>query len=216
MSAQLAFEVNDQIITRIDNFQPVSKSQNYLRASFIFNGDWGNKEKIALFQSGNKSYAVSLDKNNECDVPWEALSISGNVYVSVFSGNRITSTRVPVRVLPSGYTEVISATQDPTIDVYQSIIQRLNDMDNKASKLLLDASTTFSLEFTSPCQLVILSISKDQALNGIAFILVDDDGNVTSNKINADSLNIYSDTAFAVQIENTSMDELVYLIRIDF
>lgn len=126
---QLTFNVQNQIITRTDNFQPVAKSQNYLRASFTFSDDWGNDDKIAIFHVGNDNYEMILDSENECLVPWEALVVARNIYVSVYSGDRITASEALVKILPTGYTERVSATQDPSIDVYSSLLFRMNAID---------------------------------------------------------------------------------------
>lgn len=126
---QLTFSVQNQIITRTDNFQPVAKSQNYLRASFTFSEDWGNDDKIAIFHVGNDNYEMLLDSENECLVPWEALVVARNIYVSVYSGDRITASEALVKILPTGYTERVSATQDPSIDVYSSLLSRMNAID---------------------------------------------------------------------------------------
>lgn len=126
---QLTFSVQNQIITRTDDFKPVAKSQNYLRASFTFSDDWGDDDKIAIFHVGNDNYEMILDSENECLVPWEALVVARNMYVSVYSGDRITASEALVKILPTGYTERISATEDPSIDVYSSLLSRMNSID---------------------------------------------------------------------------------------
>lgn len=126
---QLTFSVQNQIITRTDDFKPVAKSQNYLRASFTFSDDWGNDDKIAIFHVGNDNYEMILDSENECLVPWEALVVARNMYVSVYSGDRITASEALVKILPTGYTERVSATEDPSIDVYSSLLSRMNAID---------------------------------------------------------------------------------------
>lgn len=126
---QLTFSVQNQIITRTDDFKPVAKSQNYLRASFTFSDDWGNDDKIAIFHVGNDNYEMILDSKNECLVPWEALVVARNMYVSVYSGDRITASEALVKILPTGYTERVSATEDPSIDVYSSLLSRMNSID---------------------------------------------------------------------------------------
>ena len=79
---------------------------------------------------GGKSYKMPLDENNECAVPWEVLVNPGTVLVSVYSGNRITATSARVQVIQSGYTDKITATQNPTIDVYASLMNRINEIAN--------------------------------------------------------------------------------------
>lgn len=126
---QLTFSVQNQIITRTDDFKPVAKSQNYLGASFTFSDDWGDDDKIAIFHVGNDNYEMILDSKNECLVPWEALVVARNMYVSVYSGDRITASEALVKILPTGYTERVSATEDPSIDVYSSLLSRMNSID---------------------------------------------------------------------------------------
>jgi hypothetical protein len=126
---QLTFSVQNQIITRTDDFKPVAKSQNYLGASFTFSDDWGDDDKIAIFHVGNDNYEMILDSKNECLVPWEALVVARNMYVSVYSGDRITASEALVKILPTGYTERVSATEDPSIDVYSSLLSRMNAID---------------------------------------------------------------------------------------
>lgn len=132
---QLTFSVQNQIITRTDDFKPVAKSQNYLRASFTFSEDWGDDDKIAIFHVGNDNYEMILDSENECLVPWEALVVARNMYVSVYSGDRITASEALVKILPTGYTERVSATQDPSIDVYSSLLSRMNTIDKNIGDL---------------------------------------------------------------------------------
>ena len=132
---QLTFSVQNQIITRTDDFKPVAKSQNYLRASFTFSDDWGDDDKIAIFHVGNDNYEMILDSENECLVPWEALVVARNIYVSVYSGDRITASEALVKILPTGYTERVSATQDPSIDVYSSLLSRMNAIDEDIGDL---------------------------------------------------------------------------------
>lgn len=129
ISAQLTFEIDNQTITRTDSFKVVAKSQNYLYASFTFSAEWEDITKIAVFKSSCDSYEIYLDENDECVVPWESLMHAGNMYVSVFGGDRITTNKARVPVYATGYTENVSTTQDPTVDVYTSLISRMDNID---------------------------------------------------------------------------------------
>ena len=82
-----------------------------------------------------------LDENNECLVPWEALTLSGNMFVSVYSGDRITASKARVRILPTGYTDSVDTTQDPTVDVYQSLITRMDTIDEHVETSVENALT---------------------------------------------------------------------------
>ena len=141
ISAQLTFEIDNQTITRTDSFKVVAKSQNYLYASFTFSAEWEDITKIAVFKSSCDSYEIYLDENDECVVPWESLMHAGNMYVSVFGGDRITTNKARVPVYATGYTENVSTTQDPTIDVYTSLINRMDNIDDH-----IDDSVAAALE----------------------------------------------------------------------
>ena len=142
MSAQLNFEIENQIITRTDSFQPVAKSQNYLRASFTFSDDWDGITDIkAIFRSGGNAYEVLLDEHGECIVPWEALTTSGTVRVSVYGGDRITANMARVTVLQSGYTGHATPTSDPTKDTYEALLERMDEIDEDIVNAVSDALT---------------------------------------------------------------------------
>ena len=105
----------------------MAKSVNYLYAGFTFSSDWPEETaRIAIFKMGGKAYKVLLDENNECIVPWEVLVNPGNMLVSVCSGNRITATDAKVQILQSGFTDKEITTQDPSIDVYTSLMDRMD------------------------------------------------------------------------------------------
>ena len=125
MAAQLKFQIDNQIITRLDKFEVVAMSRNYLRAVFWFPAEWGEGDKIAIFHSGSRTYKMILDDKNECWVPWEALKGSGMLYVSAYSGDLITTNMAEVSVAITGYTEKASPTQNPTADIYAVVMERL-------------------------------------------------------------------------------------------
>lgn len=107
MIAQLNFEVSNQIIKRVDKFEPVEKSMNYLLASFVFKTDeWNDiSSKTAIFTTDeDKSYKAIIN-DGLCTVPHEALQNQGYINVSVYGGNRITTNSVSVYIEASGYVE---------------------------------------------------------------------------------------------------------------
>lgn len=142
MSAQLNFTIENQIITRTDSFQPVARSQNYLRASFTFSDDWDGITDIkAIFRANGKTYEVLLDEHGECVVPWEALTTSGTVRVSVYGGDRITANMARVTVLQSGYTGHATPTSDPTKDTYEALLERMDEIDEDIVDAVTNALT---------------------------------------------------------------------------
>lgn len=137
MSAQLQFEVHDQIIQRVDNFKPATDTQNYLRAHFNFLTDEWSGVITAIFAKDDAAYAVILDENNECLVPWELLVDKGEIYVSCFCGELVTTVKSRVTILESGYIEDADNTEPPTPNIYEQIITYFN---NFKTQLMEDLS----------------------------------------------------------------------------
>ena len=126
MSAQLYFEVRDQIIQRIDKFKPATDTQNYLKAHFEFLTQEWTGAITAIFSKDNAAYAVILDENNECFVPWELLADKGDIYVSCFCGDLVTTVKSRVAIAESGYVENAENTDPPTPNIYTQIITYFN------------------------------------------------------------------------------------------
>ena len=128
--AEIVFQIDHQIIQRVDKFKVVSDSRNYLYARFEFlTSEWADKLPTAVFQNANDSYEVILDQGNTCLVPWEVLERSaGNFTVTVFAGDLVTVNSAQVRVHKSGYASEFQP--DPTPSVYEQIVERLDDIEN--------------------------------------------------------------------------------------
>ncbi len=128
MSAQLLFEVTNQTINRIDKFKPVADSRNYLVAHFKFLTNEWTGIITAVFTKNDTSYKVLLNEQNECVVPWELLVDSGDIYVSCYCDNLITTTVSRITVVNSGYVEDGENTEPPTPNIYDQIIGKLNEL----------------------------------------------------------------------------------------
>ena len=126
MSAHLQFIVRNQRIKRIDNFLPAADSVNYLRAGFVFEtSEWHNVTVIASFKHGDDTYEQILDSNGECFVPWEVIN-PGTMYVSCHSGSRVTVNNAQVMVVASGYTPDAKNSQEPTPEMYEQILAKID------------------------------------------------------------------------------------------
>ena len=125
--AQLQFEVIHQIINRTDTFKPVADSRNYLKAHFTFLTDEWTGIITAVFTKGDVSYNMLLDTNNECYVPWELLTETGDIYVSCFCSNLITASCSRVTIFESGYTDEGENTEPPTPNIYEQLILYINN-----------------------------------------------------------------------------------------
>ena len=124
----LNFEIQKQILKRLDENILVNKSKNYVKANFTFNTiEWRNIEKFVIFKdSWGHAYVQSLGKSCDCtcDLPDEVLK-GTHIKVSVYGGDRVTSNELTILLLPSGYTTEITPTTDGSKDVFVRIFEDL-------------------------------------------------------------------------------------------
>ena len=106
MLPQFEFRVINQTLSRVDSFEPVSGSKNYLLAFFDFTTkDWEQIDtKTAVFMNEQNDKIEVVISDGICFVPSEILKTSGFIYVSVYGGDRITTNWVSIFV-DEGYTE---------------------------------------------------------------------------------------------------------------
>lgn len=112
-----------------------SGNKNTVDLSVAFSGHWNGYQKSAVFfSSWDKSvYEIILDAG-KCVVPHEVLQFSGYVFIGVRgvdpdTQDVKTSDLVKIRIekgAPSGD----SATKEPTPDVYQQILAKLDKIKN--------------------------------------------------------------------------------------
>lgn len=110
---QLLFEVTHQTVNRIDTFKPVAGSKNYLSAHFDFLTDEWNDTVTAIFTKGEDAYEMLLDNDNNCLVPWELLVEGGDIFVSCFCDDLITTTNSRIFIAETGYLRRGSGEQSP-------------------------------------------------------------------------------------------------------
>lgn len=73
----LEFELNKQTLKRIDNYEPVEKSQVYLQIHFNFDKDWDNTEKHVFFQFREEKIYEEILVGDTCYVPLEVIKKYG-------------------------------------------------------------------------------------------------------------------------------------------
>ena len=144
----LEFDVDHQFINRIDIEKPMTDSKNYIFARFNFlSDDWNLMNQItALFTKDDESFIMLLNENGECKVPWELLVDSGDLYVSVYSGNLSTTNKSRVTIYEGGYTEDTENSEPPTSNIYTQILDNVGNIqsevaDLKENLLIIDGGT---------------------------------------------------------------------------
>lgn len=137
----LEFEVTGQFINRVDQLRIVSDTKNYLYCHFTFKSEeWEGKVVTALFTKGTESYIMLLDITNDCPIPWELMQEGGDIYVSVYSGDLVTTNKSRVTVYDGGYTEDAENSLPPTPNIYSQITESIAQL--RQDLLILDGGTT--------------------------------------------------------------------------
>ena len=123
----LKFYVKNQTLAYCGNDTVASGSKNYLYAAFRFTKEWAGLAKTAVFISadGSRRYHMLIE-GGRCSVPAEMIA-EGGFYVSVFGGDRITSTQVYIDVAQSGVEPGLTP-PEPTEDVYSQILTKVDDI----------------------------------------------------------------------------------------
>ena len=122
----LKFNVDNQVISRTDEFCAVAGSKNYLTAEFSMTDEW--KGAVALFGYGGEYFQVLLDADNRCYVPYEVIK-PPFFTVSVFCENvaLITSNSISVDVMVSGF-ESGAAPQEPLPELWEQYVAQMQEL----------------------------------------------------------------------------------------
>lgn len=130
---KLRFEVSNQFINRVDKEQPASDSKYYLYAHFDFlTEEWQDKVVTAIFTKDDISYNMLIDIDGDCEVPHEVVK-DGNFYVSVFTGDLITTNSSRVYVESTGYTEDTENSEPPTPNIYNQLTTAFGELRTEVS-----------------------------------------------------------------------------------
>lgn len=126
---------NDQKLNIAEGPKLASGDQNSVFLRLVFSGHWAGYEKSAVFfTSWDKTVYEVILEDNECVVPHEVLRIGGELYIGVrgVDPNTMavkTSTLVKYRI-DKGAPVGDATSVDPTPDVYQQILAKLDDIQS--------------------------------------------------------------------------------------
>lgn len=119
------FKVQHQTITRIDKYEVVGGSQNYLYARFTFCAEWADITATAVFSTNSGKHYSALIEDGECLVPWEVLT-GAEFWVGVFGGKRVTTSTARVPVKPGVKLNASPGVQ-PTPSAYETLMTELRE-----------------------------------------------------------------------------------------
>ena len=146
----------DTTLTLKGNRTIVSTQVSYDTCQFVFDSEWDDYVKTAVFYSTTHAEKIPmlLDTDNKCVIPWESIEKDGALYVGVFGikdNMQIPTNFVILRLVQGAAGN--NAPLPPTMSVYAEIINRIN-------KLNLDLTTGANLAI-----LLNKNISLGNALN---------------------------------------------------
>lgn len=112
----------------------VSGSRNATVLHVQFGRGWSDYEKSAVFYTtrDDKVYEVLLDEG-KCTIPHEVLSLTADLYIGVrgvsSEHQKVKPTSLVKYKIEKGAPVGDGTTVEPTPDVYQQILMRLNDLE---------------------------------------------------------------------------------------
>lgn len=131
---EIRLSASDQKLTVAVGPKVASGDKKSVSIRLIFSGHWNGFVKSAVFfTSWDKTVYEVLLEDNGCEVPWEVLKISGDLFIGVRGVNPDTnavktSTLVKYKV-EKGAPVGDATSVGPTPDVYQQILAKLAKID---------------------------------------------------------------------------------------
>ena len=145
---EILFDVQNQIITRLDSNYIVEKSQEYLIAKFKFTDDWQNTQKFIIFETDNDPVRMEII-NDECVIPSQVIiypnfqfSIKG---IGISNSNYVITTNLKnISILKTGFGNGVSPL--PPVPTYEEKVNKAYvDIES-----IFDSSTgVITLTFTN-------------------------------------------------------------------
>ena len=126
---ELNFSIKNQILERCDNQVIVNKSKGYVECNFTFlTPEWRGLDKFAIFKNEKgEAYTHHLGTGCECSVvPIEEVQNGDFFKVSIYGGDRITTSELSIVLIRSGYTTDISVPGEHESDIFEEIFNALN------------------------------------------------------------------------------------------
>ena len=142
----LEFFVDEQFI-RAPHHKVVADSRDYLTARFSFGEAWQGLTKTAVFLGADGRAYHMLLTDDACAVPPQVLRPT-QFFVSVFGGDRLTTDRVAVEVVASGFVEGITP-PPTTADIYTQLTQVFDTAREAAETAAEEAEKSASFVATT-------------------------------------------------------------------
>ena len=114
----LEFDLSGQVLSPAQTNQRIlANSKNLYTAKFELNSLWSGLPYIrAIFTKADQVYEINVE-NSECDIPTALYKDEGEFCMSLYGGDRATSTVTHVQVYASGYTAKTAQTDPDSSDI---------------------------------------------------------------------------------------------------
>lgn len=129
------FKVTGQYLKRLDDNVLITSSRNEFYAVFVFDKSWyGIEPKTANFQKADTIISVTLE-NNSCPIPWEVMTTSGEIKITIAGGDFVPTNSVSVNVVGEALTEGLAPTK-ASPSVYSYIVDTAEKINNEHSQVM--------------------------------------------------------------------------------
>ena len=155
----LKIAVKDNKLIKVRDTLMIEDTINGIKCHFEFRSDWSSLNPTVVFARGHiypttinpQTIPASLDNNNECIVPPEIVSESGEFSIGLFGENdttRIVTDWLYYKTKPGCYDAGI-APNPPVPSVYEQILGALNnksDINHVHNEYVTNAEMTVAIE----------------------------------------------------------------------
>lgn len=130
---ELTFELNSQVLKRTDSNVIASNSAEFHKVKFTFSEHWDNTQKTVIFRRGGKQYAVLLDNEDSCNIPYEVMQGSRDTTfeISVFGvgiNSVLTSSILTINVIRGSETSG-EISPEFTPDMFDQLMAKIEEVE---------------------------------------------------------------------------------------
>ena len=131
----ISITVKDTQILGVTDY-PITSGSVGLKVIFEFTDIWEELDRIAVFKCGDIGRCVYLEDKNECELPWEILTVE-NIDKPISVG--VYGMRGEELIIPTIYTEVgklmvgTNPNNDPSVPHSPELVQQLIDIANSVN-----------------------------------------------------------------------------------
>lgn len=151
---KISLFTKDQVLLSSQKVKIASGDINSVTLKVAFDEKWDDfTSKVATFDNSNYNESIPdcLLVDNQCVVPWEALSVAGTLSIGIVGdatdGRRKTTTIVKMNILHGAKTGI--TTVSPSLDLYQQYIDAMANLCDPVTSSIREEATQRYEELTT-------------------------------------------------------------------